>query len=138
MFSNVPRVGVCVLAVALALRCGDGRSPSTPTPSTSPPARPLTGPTPPAAASCPFGKGSAETECSRRTPTELLGAIDTAIDLVVQRPTGILDLTAENPRGSGQYRIVSQKAFIDALLANLRAAGSAHKPITTSRSRGSR
>ena len=123
MFSNVLRVGVCVLAVALALRCGDGRSPSTPTPSTSPPAPPLTGPTPPAAASCPFGKGSAQTECSRRTPTELLSAIDTAIDLVVQRPTGILDLTDENPRGSGQYRIVSQKAFIDAVLANLRAAG---------------
>jgi len=41
----------------------------------------------------------------------------------VQRPTGILDLTDENPRGSRQYRILSQKAFIDALLANLRAAG---------------
>ena len=104
---------MCVLAVVCALRCGDGRSPSTPTPSTSPPAQPLA--TPPAAASCPFGNGSAKTECSRRTPTELLSAIDKAIDLLVQRPTGILDLTdGRLPEGSGELaRMLA--ADVDAL-----------------------
>jgi hypothetical protein len=43
--------------------------------------------------------------------------------MLVQRPAGILDLGQENPRGSGQYRILDRKAYIDALLANLRAAG---------------
>jgi hypothetical protein len=124
--SNVIRGGSCVLALALALCCGGGGSPSAPTPSTSPPAPPAT--PPPAAASCPFGSGSAKTECSRRTPTELLSAIDKAIDLVAQQPAGILDLSNENPPHSRQYHILSQKAFMDALLANLRAAGFCAQP----------
>ncbi len=120
---GVFRVGSSVLAVALALRCGGGGSPSTPPPSTSPPAPPPVAETPPAAASCPFGKGSTKAECSRRTPTELLSTVDDAIDRIAQQQAGILDVTNENPRGSRQYRILDQKAYIDALLANLRAAG---------------
>ena len=123
MLASVRRLGICTAAGVLALSCGSGRSPATPTPSTSPGTPPLMNPAPPAAASCPLGSGSAINDCSRRTPTELLSIVDTAIDLVVQRPSGILDLSDENPRGSGQYRIVDFKAFIDALLTNLRAAG---------------
>jgi hypothetical protein len=120
------RVAVFGLAVALALSCGDGGSPSNPSPSTNP--LPAPNPTPPSGVSCPLGKGSSGVECSRRTPTELMSSIDTAIDLVVQKPAGILDVSQENPRGSGQYRILDQKAFIEALLANLRAAGLCAEP----------
>jgi hypothetical protein len=77
----------------------------------------------PGAVTCPLGAGSTQFECSRRTPTELFSKVGTAIDLVVQKPAGILDLTQEYPKGSGQYKIVDQKAYIAALLANLRAAG---------------
>jgi hypothetical protein len=49
--------------------------------------------------------------------------VEAAIELVVQQPQGILDLSDENPRGSGQYRISDRKAYIDAVLGNLRKAG---------------
>lgn len=126
MLARRVRGSLLGLGATLALSCGGrGSSPSTPTPTTSP-SSPPTGP--PAAISCPLGKGSVDADCSRGSPTQLMPAVDTAIDLLVQRPAGILDLSQENPRGSGQYRILDQKAYVAALLANLRAAGLCAEP----------
>jgi len=126
VFARDLTVALLGLSATLALSCGGGgSSPSTPTPTTSPPLPPTSSP---AVTTCPLGKGSANVECSRRTPTQLMSNVDTAIDLLVQRPAGILDLSQENPRGSGQYRILDPKAYVEALLANLRAAGLCAEP----------
>ena len=110
-----------VLLAALALSCGHSHgSPSTP-PSPTPPVS--TSPTPPAAYVCPLGNGSATTECSRAIGTQLLDAVNTAIDQVAHNTKGVLDTTVEDPKNSGQYHILDPKAYVDGVVGNLRAAG---------------
>jgi hypothetical protein len=72
------------------------------------------------ASSCPLGPGDATASCSRRSP-QLTAALEAAIDrLVRERPT--LFNTKEEA-GDGQYRVLDAEAYLDGLVANLRAAG---------------
>jgi len=114
------RCGASFSLALLALACGHGGSPSsssTPAPAPAPTAAG------PVAVSCPFGKGSLQTTCSRGVGTVLLPQVEAAIEQVAQQTTGILDVKDQDPPGSGQYRIVAPKPFIDAVVGNLQAAG---------------
>jgi hypothetical protein len=75
------------------------------------------------AAGCPFGKGTLDTTCSRGVGTVLLPQVETAIDQLAQQTTGILDANEQDPPGSGQYRILDPKRFIDGIVNSLRLAG---------------
>ena len=114
------RAGAVALVTLLALSCGGGGSSTsptvTPTPSTTPTPPPVTGVT------CPLGKGSVVTECSRGKSSTLLGEVGTAIDLLAQQP----NQKAVDPKDEaspGSYRVLDPKALIDGVAANLRAAG---------------
>ncbi len=120
------RCALPALLAVLALSCGHSNSsPSTPA-SPTPPVS--TSPTPPPAYVCPLGKGSTTTECSRATPTQLLDAVNTAIEQVAQKTKGVLDTTVQDPKNSGQYRILDPKAYVDGVIGNLRAAGMCADP----------
>jgi hypothetical protein len=73
-------------------------------------------------ASCPLGKGSAQTECSRKHES-LLSDVETAMDLLVQQKPQIFDLTSELEAGTRSYKVKDREAYMDGLVANLRAAG---------------
>jgi hypothetical protein len=107
-------------AVVAGLACGHGGSPAAVSP---PAAAPVPSAAPPVAASCPFGKGSLETTCSRGVGTQLLPQFETAVELVAQQTTGVVDLTDQNPPGSGQYRMLDPKRFVEAVVRNLQAQG---------------
>jgi hypothetical protein len=114
--------GAIAAPLLLALACEHGRAPSSsstpaPVPVPSPSATPVFG------VGCPYGKGSLETTCSRGVGTVLLPQVEAAVDLVAQQPTGILDLSDQDPPGSDQYRIIDPKRFIEAVVNNLRAQG---------------
>jgi hypothetical protein len=113
------RPAAIAFAALLALSCGHSKSsPSSPAPTPSTPVTPT-----PIAYSCPFGRGTTQVECSRATPTQLLDAVDTAIELVAQQKPGVLDTAVQDPPKSGQYHIVDKKAYTEAVIGNLRAAG---------------
>ena len=114
------RAGASASVVVLAFACG--RS-GPPTASSSPVPRPSIPAQPPAAAACPFGKGTLDTTCSRGVATVLLPQVEVAIDLLAQQTTGILDVNDQDPPGSGQYRILDPKRFIDGVVGNLIATG---------------
>lgn len=120
------RRAAAVLAAVglLALSCG-GDSPATSTPPTT--LAPT--PTPPSgpgggvgASSCPLGPGSAVTECSRGQ-TSLLSEIEVAIDLIVRQKPEVFDLGRDAVPGSRQYKVRDREAYLDGVVANLRAAG---------------
>jgi hypothetical protein len=111
---------VLAAACALALSCGGG-SPATSTP----PATVAPTATPPpgvGASSCPIGPGTDAGECSRGG-SRLLDRVEVAIDLTVRQNPGIFDLTQDIVPGSGQYKVLDAQAYLDGVVANLRAAG---------------
>ncbi len=114
------------LLAALAVSCGHSAgAPSTPV-SPTPPIS--TSPTPPAAFVCPLGKGSPNAECSRSAPTQLLDAVDAAIEQVARTTKGVLDTTVSDPKNSGNYHVLDPKAYVDGVVGNLRAAGMCADP----------
>jgi hypothetical protein len=112
------------LVAALALSCGGGGSPSSSTPPTT---VPQASPTPsgggPVALSCPLGKGSKVTACQRNRASHLLADVEAAINRVVGQRPAFLDLKDEARPNTGQYRILDQKAYVAAVVANLTDAG---------------
>jgi hypothetical protein len=107
---------------ALALSCG-GSSPATSTPPTTVAPSPAPGPGEGVGApSCPIGMGSAVADCSRGD-SHLLDRIEVAIDLTVRQKPGIFDLSSDAVPGSGQYKVLDPEAYLDGVVANLRAAG---------------
>jgi hypothetical protein len=111
-------------ACALALSCG-GDSPatstSTPPATVAPTSSPGTGGGV-GTSSCPIGMGSAAVDCSRGN-ARLLDRIEVAIDLTVRQKPQIFDLTSDAVPGSGQYKVLDPEAYLDGVVANLRAAG---------------
>lgn len=117
---------LAVAASALALSCGGGGSPATSTPPATA-ALPPTATAPPASGgsggpTCPFGPGTLAAECSRSS-ARLLRHVEVAIDLVVQQSPGAFDLTQDIVPGAGQYKVLDRQAYLDGVVANLRAAG---------------
>ncbi len=123
-----PTVVLAVGVVALlTLSCGGG-GPSSSTPVTTVPHTPT--PTPPVSgvgdsfnhANCPLGKGSLTAECSRKHES-LLADVETAMDLLVQQKPQIFDLTNEYEAGTHAYKVLDKEAYMNGIVANLRAAG---------------
>ncbi len=66
--------------------------------------------------------GSKAADCSRGD-SRLLDRIEVAIDLTVQQKPAIFDLTRDAMPGSGHYMVLDPEAYLDDVVANLRAAG---------------
>jgi hypothetical protein len=112
--------GALAAACAMALACG-GDTPAAPTPPVTAP--PAATPAPGAGvSSCPLGMGSRETTCSR-TRSQLLPQVEAAIDLTVQQKPALFDLTNDAMPGWGHYKVREPQAYLDAVIANLQAAG---------------
>lgn len=125
----VPAAMVAAVA-ALALSCGRGDSPASP----ASPAPPSATPTPappvgggPGPATCSLGPGSTEASCSRRSAV-LLNDVDAAIDATVQQRPTAFDRTDEAAPGTRAYRVLDEKAYVDGVVANLRAKGYCAQP----------
>jgi hypothetical protein len=73
-------------------------------------------------ANCPLGKGDVNAECSRRTEA-LLGDVEGAMELLIQQKPQIFDLNDEYDVGTRAYKVVDKEAYMNGLVANLRAAG---------------
>jgi hypothetical protein len=125
-FSPVVLVAVAVVAV-LALSCGGG-GPSSSTPVTTVP-RPSPSTTPIGDvgdafkdANCALGKGSPNAEC-RRESAALLPDMQKAMDQLIQQKPQIFDLTAEYEKGTRAYKVLDKEAYMNGIVANLRADG---------------
>jgi hypothetical protein len=127
--SRIPVAAVAAAGlIALLTSCGGGTSPSSSTPPTTLPSQPT--PTPPPTggdgsfnhASCPLGRGTANAECSQGS-TALLSELEEAMSLLVQQKPQIFDLSEEAAPGTKSYRVLDREAYMEGLVANLRAAG---------------
>jgi len=123
----VAAVAAASLIALLTSSCGGGSSPSSSTPTTTLPSQPT--PTPPPTgndsfnhSSCPFGKGSVNAECSQGG-SALLGEMEEAMDLLIKQKPQIFDLGEEAGPGTKAYRVLDRQAYMEGLVANLRAAG---------------
>jgi hypothetical protein len=112
-------------AALLALSCGGGGTPVAPTPVAAPAPVVTASPAPDtasAAASCPLGMGDATAACSKTSP-QLTAALEAAIDRLVREKPALFNTNDEQGAGTGQYRVLDREAYLDGLVANLRAAG---------------
>lgn len=127
------RIPVAALAAAslialLTSSCGGGGSPSSSTPPTTLPSQPP--PTPPPTggngsfnhSSCPLGKGTVNAACSPGRSV-LLDELENAMNLLIQQKPQIFDLSEEIAPGMKAYRVLDREAYMEGLVANLRAAG---------------
>ena len=79
------------------------------------------------AATCTLGIGSAEASCSRSSPV-LLNDVDAAIDATVEQRPAAFDKTEEAVPGTGTYRVRDERAYVEGVVANLRARGYCAQP----------
>jgi hypothetical protein len=73
-------------------------------------------------ASCSLGKGDVNAECSRRGEA-LLGEVEAAMELLIQQKPQVFDLNDEYAPGTRAYKVLDREAYMNGLVANLRAAG---------------
>jgi len=67
--------------------------------------------------------GDVDASCSKTSP-QLTAAVEAAIDrLVAEKPSLFNTSEEQGAAGSGQYRVRDAEAYLDGLVANLRAAG---------------
>ena len=72
--------------------------------------------------SCPIGKGNPDAACAKGSP-QLLAAVESAIDRLVRERPELFNLQEESVAGTGQYRVLDKEAYLEGVIANLRAAG---------------
>jgi hypothetical protein len=72
--------------------------------------------------SCPLGKGDANASCEQGR-TALLDELEGAMDLLIQQKPQIFDLGNEYAPGTRAYKVLDKEAYMEGLVANLRAAG---------------
>lgn len=116
------------LSAFLVTSCGDS-PPSSSTPPTT-----LPQPTPTAApptsgggdsfnhASCPLGKGDPGASCQRASE-KLLNVYEDALDLLIQQKPAVFDLEDEYAPGTKAYRVKDKEAYMEGIVANVRARG---------------
>ena len=119
--------GPVAAAALAAASCGGGGAnsavPGTPTVvAPAPTPTPASGGEGASASSCPIGKGDPDAECSKASP-QLLGAVDGAIDRLLRDRPELFNQQEESVAGTGQYRVLDKEAYVDGVIANLRAAG---------------
>ena len=122
-------VAAALAAVAvvafLTSSCGGDGSPSSSTPTTTLAPQPTPTPVvfdPFSHASCALGKGDVNAEC-RRANTELLAEVEAAMDALIQQKPQIFDLNDEYAPETRAYKVLDKEAYMNGLVANLRAAG---------------
>jgi len=128
--ASVRRVSIAGLVAAAALAvasCGGGGAtpavPGSPTVAAPDPTpAPASGGEGASASSCPIGKGNPDAACAKGSP-QLLAAVESAIDRLVRDRPELFNLQEESVAGTGQYRVLEKEAYVDGILANLRAAG---------------
>ena len=113
------------LSALLLTSCGD----SVPSSSTPPTTVPIATPTPPPTsgdsfhdASCPIGEGDPDATCER-TRERLLNVYEDALNQLVQQKPAIFDLENEAVPDTKAYLVKDKEAYMDGIVANLRAAG---------------
>lgn len=125
--SHVAALGALGACALMAAACGSGSPSSSPTvpPVTAPPT-----PSPPPipeveaeASSCPLGRGTTNTSCSSRQGSTHLAAVQGVLDGLVRRQPELFDLEDESGEGTGQYRVHDRQAYLNAVVAELRALG---------------
>lgn len=124
---RVTIAGLVVAAALAAASCGDKAStlaaPGSPTVAApSPTPTPASGGESTAANTCPIGKGDPDAECAKTSP-QLLAVVESAIDRLVRDRPELFNQQEESMAGSGQYRVLDKEAYLDGVIANLRAAG---------------
>lgn len=126
---SMAAVAVVGLSALVAMSCGDS-PPSSSTPPTTSPA-PSPNPSSPATggggdsfnhASCPYGQGDPDAKCERGGE-RLLNVYEDAIDLLVKQKPEIFDLEDEYAPGTRAYKVKDKNAYMEGLVANVRAAG---------------
>jgi hypothetical protein len=119
-----PRASCLAVAALVSFSCGGGGAPVTPAAPVvvAPDPAPSGGGEGASANSCPLGKGDPAAECAARSP-QLLAAMDTAIDLLVRSRPELFNTQEEAGANTGQYRVLDREAYVDGVIANLRAAG---------------
>ena len=122
-------VAAASLVALLTSSCGGGSSPSSSTPPATVPSQPTPAPPPPTSgdgsfshSSCPLGKGTVNAECSEGR-SRLLDEMESAMNLLIQQKPQIFDLSEEVAPGTRAYRVLDREAYMEGLVANLRAAG---------------
>ena len=121
-----PQILPAAAAALLALSCGGGgaSTPSATTPVATPTPVASSSPLPDSgasASSCPLGMGDVTAACSKTSP-QLTAAVEAAIDRLVRERPALFNMNDEQG-GGGQYRVLDAEAYLDGLVANLRAAG---------------
>jgi len=124
---RVKMAGIVAAAALAAASCGGGgKTPTVPGSPTvaapDPTPTPASGGESAAANACPIGKGSPDAACSKSSP-QLLAAVESAIDLLVRDRPDLFNLQEESVAGTGQYRVLDKEAYLEGVIANLRAAG---------------
>lgn len=131
---NVRRTPLAALAaggstILLLLSCGGG-SPSRSTPPST--VSPSPDPTPGSGSgggvgtsSCPLGDGSPAAVCreARRGSSTLVEEVRASLDLLLRQRPEIFDTSDEAGTGTGQYRVLDPEAYLEGVVADLRAAG---------------
>ena len=126
--ASVRRAWIAGLAAAAALAAascgGGGATPAVPGSPTVAAPDPTPAPASGGASanSCPIGKGDPDAACAKSSP-QLLTAVESAIDRLVRDRPELFNLQEESVAGTGQYRVLDKEAYVDGVLANLRAAG---------------
>ena len=121
-------LGGLVAAVGLAAASCGGGGGTTTVPGSPTVAAPDPTPTPASggegasANTCPIGKGDPDAACSKTSP-QLLAAVESAIDRLVRDQPELFNQQEESVAGTGQYRVLDKEAYVDGVIANLRAAG---------------
>ena len=126
---RMKRAWAVAVAGLLAISgCGGGsatpNAPTTPSPSptaTPTPVPPLTGPATVEAACQAIGYGRPKPACGKLDDTSVLPLVMTAMDLLVAARPEIFDTNIEI--GSGSYRVLDEKAYLDGLQVMLASLG---------------
>jgi hypothetical protein len=110
-----------VVVIVFASSCGSGSaSPVTPPPITLPPATPV--PTADGPVSCALGKGVVDAACGKAAP-QLLTSVEKAIDALVLHRPELFNKQEEAGTNTRQYRVLDPDAYLDGVIAELRASG---------------
>jgi hypothetical protein len=118
------------VAAAAILTFSCGGSPSSSTPVTTIPNAPIS-PTPPPGgfgdsyndANCSLGKGELYPQCSKSKKVALLPDVEAAMNALVQQSPQIFNLKDEYQPGTRAYKVLDKEAYMNGLVAHLRAAG---------------
>ncbi len=109
-------------AALLLLVAGCGGShqataPVTPTPTP----KPSSDATPSSfAGSCTIGKGDPNAVCAHAVKgSQLIHYVETAIDTAVQEKPQLFDMTVEERKGAGTYKVLNPEAYLDAVVTNV-------------------